>query len=271
MNIVGLDVGFARDRPTSGVAHLGAAGLSLGHATAEWADRRRLLSAADDVDVVAIDAPLVPTLDHGQRVVERLLCGGRFQRRCKPGASHVPGTGMQLREAGRASADQLASITASRPLRHDFPRVWPPRNVVEAFPNAFLGVCVADDVYAGMQRLKRGRKFDWLYEHWCATDLFTACGAAVGIAGAAVARCHENGHHEERAALVCLLTAASVATGRYVAVGDPQGGYIFLPPWTLWASWARHELDRQRRRYPQATVWIDGAPLAATDSLPAAA
>lgn len=231
MNVIGLDVGFARDRPTSGVAHFGVAGVKVGHATAEWSDRKRLLGAVHDADVTAIDAPIVPDIDHGHRAVERLLCGGLFQRRCKPGASHVPGTGMQLRQAGRATADQLASVTSSRALRREFPRVWPAHNLVEAFPNAFLGVCIGEPTYAGMPTLKRGRKFDWLYDHWRHDDRFAFLASALGI-------------------------------------GDARGGYIFLPPWTVWAPWARHELERQRRRFPAATVWIDGASFAPTEALP---
>jgi hypothetical protein len=269
MNVIGLDVGFAVHRPTSGVAHLGPAGLRLGHATAAWADRQRALGTVEDADVTAIDAPIVPDIEHGHRAVERLLCGGSFQRRCKPGASHVPGTGAQLRQAGRATAEQLAAITSSRVMRREFPRVWPAHNVVEAFPNAFLGVCIAETTYRAMPKLKRGRKFDWLYDHWCHDDLFATLADALGIADAAIAdNCRRNTHHEERAALVCLLTAASVVNGTYVATGDAQGGYIFLPPWAFWAPWARHELDRQRRRFPQATVWIDGASFAPTDVLP---
>ena len=56
-----------------------------------------------------------------------------------------------------------------------------------------------------------------------------------------------NRDHEERAALVCLLTAASVAAGRYTAVGDDEGGYFFLPPFALWGEWARHEMEMAKK------------------------
>lgn len=260
MNIVGVDVGFARDRRTSGVAHLGIAGLTLGCATADWADRKRVLGSVGGADVTAIDAPVVPDLEHGHRTVERLLSGGLFQRRCKPGASHVPGTGLELRRAGRETATQFASVTSERPLPREVPRVWSGTNLVEAFPNAFLGVCVPDDKYRNMPKLRRGKKFDWLYDQWCGAGLFSKLAEFIGLEGRLVAdACQSNRHHEERAALVCLLTAASVASGKYAAAGDKLGGYIFLPPMTFWAAWAQEELYRQQRRLADVDVWIDGA------------
>lgn len=262
MNIIGLDVGFARNRATSGVAHFSDA-LALGHATADWRDRERVLGPLEDVDVAAIDAPIVPDREHGQRGVERLLCSGRFQRRCKPGASHVRGTGQELRRAGYETANQLAFVTSGRSLSREFPRVWVGRNLVEAFPNAFLGVCLEDHVYADQPKLKRGKKFDWLYSRWCSDGLFRRIALLVGLENLEVANaCEANTHHEERAALVCLLTAASVASGNYVSIGDRLGGYIFLPPWDFWAQWAREEVEKQWERFPSLDVWISGSQLA---------
>jgi hypothetical protein len=40
--------------------------------------------------------------------------------------------------------------------------------------------------------------------------------------------------HEHRAAIVCALTALTVAKGHAVGVGDPDDGDIFLPPKELW-------------------------------------
>ncbi len=175
---------------------------------------------------------------------------GAFQRRCKPGLSHVPGTGRNLRVAGWASARQLKSIVPTRPLAAEFPRV-DDCNIVEAFPNAYLGVCLSAEAYEGMVKLRRGQKFDWLYDHWVGHQLFRGVIA------------------ELCAAIVCLLTAAGVASGRYVAVGDPSGGYFFLPPWSRWAAWAREELDQKRATPPGLEVWIGGRRYPASAPLPA--
>jgi hypothetical protein len=144
-------------------------------------------------------------------------------------------------------------------------------NIVEAFPNAYLGVCLSAEVYGRMAKLRRGRKFDWLYDHWVGLRLFRGVIAElrVGSLEGLEAECAANGHHDQRAALVCLLTAAGVASGRYVAVGDPSGGYIFLPPWPRWAAWAREELDQKRAAPPGLDVWIDGRRYPAAAPLPA--
>ncbi len=44
--------------------------------------------------------------------------------------------------------------------------------------------------------------------------------------------------HDRRAALVCLLTAGLAKAGRASAVGEPEGGWLWLPPLALWAPWA---------------------------------
>jgi len=44
--------------------------------------------------------------------------------------------------------------------------------------------------------------------------------------------------HELRAALICLLTAALAAQGTAAVIGEPSGGWFWLPPWSLWQRWA---------------------------------
>ena len=36
--------------------------------------------------------------------------------------------------------------------------------IVEAFPNAFLAVLLPDEELISSEKLKQGRRFDWLYE-----------------------------------------------------------------------------------------------------------
>ncbi len=271
MELIGLDVGFSKNRRTSGVAHISPEkGLTIGDATSEWADRARILHWATLVDVTAIDAPIVPSIDIGKRACETFFCYGKFQKRCKPGFSHVPGTGQDLRNAGVDTAHQLERVTSNRKLANVFPRVWGDTNIVEAFPNAFLGVTLDNQTFNSMPRLRRGEKFDWLYDQWCELELFDWFARAIGgqECNEIAAACISNQHHEERAALICLLTATSVATGRYTAVGDSVGGYFFLPPWQLWSSWARIEAANQRQRLPELEIWVNGTRYRTSDPLP---
>ena len=110
-------------------------------------------------------------------------------------------------------------------------------------------------------RLQRGRKFDWLFDCWVKRGLFRRVVEKIALEQLADLedKFNRNRQHDERAALVCLLTAAGVFTGNYAAVGSEAGGYFFLPPWHNWATWAREELDRQRAREPGLDVWIGGS------------
>jgi hypothetical protein len=257
-------------KATSGVATLVGTIIRVGRATATAVSRNRLLRNISAAKVVAIDAPLMPTVDSRIRPCERLFARGQFQRRCKAGFSHVSGTGLELRNAGFESAAQLDSFISTRPIATLVPLVLGPRNIVEAFPNAFLGVCISAERYAEMPRLRRGHKFDWLYGEWCQAGSFRLLieELASVLPELFAPQCENNPDHEERAALVCLATAASVAAGRYTAVGEPIGGYFFLPPWPLWADWSRRELDKQRHLDAQISVWIDGVAFSAGKALP---
>jgi hypothetical protein len=114
-------------------------------------------------------------------------------------------------------------------------------SIVEAFPNAFLGVAVPDDDYVTAAKIKRGGKFDWLYDRWIARDLFHRAVAAAQLPDEIAARCEEATDHDVRAALACVLTAAFAANGTAVAVGQEADGYFFLPPADLWADWAKDQ------------------------------
>jgi hypothetical protein len=48
---------------------------------------------------------------------------------------------------------------------------------------------------------------------------------------------------ELRAALICLLTAALAARGAAAIIGENEGGWFWLPPWSLWQPWAREGLE----------------------------
>jgi hypothetical protein len=268
-DLIGLDVGFSIKRPSSGVARLSPSGeLRVGHAMASWESRASVVGSGR-ASVAAIDAPYTRLGLSEKRGCERIFLLGRFQKRCKPGLSHVRGTGQSLRAAGRETADQLKVVVESGKLGAAFPRVES-FNLVEAFPNAYLGVCVAEDVYVGKPRLRRGKKFDWLYDSWVSSNLFQDTTQQIrlpslGQLGDIFGRTKQ---HDERAALVCLLTAAGVFTGNYTAAGDPEGGYFFLPPWGSWAKWAKEELDLQRGRVAGLEIWVAGERFLSGETLP---
>ncbi|HEX9982181.1 MAG TPA: DUF429 domain-containing protein [Thermoanaerobaculia bacterium] len=240
MHLVGVDIGFSERRRSNGIAVL-RDGKLIRAERLSVSERDGALRALRDVDVVAIDAPLLPpgTANTLPRYCERVFSLGLFQKRCKPGMSHIRGTGQRLREHGRQAAEQLLVARSFRHSLQPLQRVWPDAPIVEAFPNAFLGVAVPDEDYVTATKLKRGGKFDWLYERWIARGLFRSAVRAAQLPEEIAARCETEADHDIRAALVCLLTAAFAANGAAVAVGQQVDGYFFLPPPHLWAKWAK--------------------------------
>ena len=266
-DLIGIDVGFSATRRTTGVAALGHGGLPLTHLHRNQLEQR-LREPNVTFMAAAVDGPVLAADDDQLRACEHLFCFGLFGRRCRPGLSHR-GAGIQFRTAGSEVAGQVFAHTSNANLCVAFLRVLP-CNVVEAFPNAFLAVCLPEEVHAKTPRLRRGQRSDWLYERWVEQGTLKEVLAAIDLAwpeGAAQCFCGVT-NHDERAAVICLLTAAVVASGSYVAVGEQVGGYFFLPPWKLWEAWAKIELDLQRCRLEGVEVWIDGRLYQPNEELP---
>ena len=154
---VGVDIGFSKRRRSNGIVVV-REGKLIQAKRLSVAERDAALRSLTEVDVVAIDAPILPrgTADTLPRYCESIFSRGLFQKRCKPGMSHIRGTGQLLREHGRRAAEQLHPATVN----------------VEAFPNAFLGVVIEDDDYLRAEKIRRGKKFDWLYQRWIERNLF---------------------------------------------------------------------------------------------------
>lgn len=240
MHLIGVDIGFAARRRTNGIVVF-RDGKLVRAERLSVDERNTALRELRDVDVVAIDAPLLPpgTAATLPRYCERVFSLGPFQKRCKPGMSHIKGTGQRLREHGQQAAEQLLVARSFGSSLRPLQRVWVDVPIVEAFPNAFLGVAVPNDDYVTATKMKRGGKFDWLYERWIHRGIFRGVVSAAHLPAEIAARCETETDHDVRAALVCLLTAAFAANGTAVAIGQALEGYFFLPPAHLWSEWAR--------------------------------
>jgi hypothetical protein len=104
-NIVGVDAGLTLTKPTSGICRTGTSGFSVGHTYLDKLSRTQALSPTVHIDCLGIDAPVLPKnlLHYDRRVVESLFMRGDFQKRCKPGDSHVPGNGQALQKFAMVS------------------------------------------------------------------------------------------------------------------------------------------------------------------------
>jgi predicted nuclease with RNAse H fold len=237
VSLLGIDVGFSERRKTTGIASYSFGQAARLHCVGSLPqDRAEVLLNRPLYDAIAIDGPIVPTTNSEQiiRRCERLLSRGAFSKRCKPGFSHF-GTGLRLRQAATTIASEMPGYR-----RHNGVRV------VEAFPNAFLGVMLDDKTYAAFERIPRGKKSDIFFTQASRDRAFDRLFECLGWDDVtlqeqiqAVARATTRISHEHRAALVCVLTAACALSGQAAYIGDEVGGNICLPPFSLWAGWAR--------------------------------
>jgi len=125
--------------------------------------------------------------------------------------------------------------------------------------------------YEMIPHLRRGKKFDWLYDQWLEIDAFREFANELDPSGALLMECRNCTNHEERAAIVCVLTAGGVVLGQYTAIGDKNGGYFLLPQLKKWSPWARQELEKQRGRLEHLEIWVDGELIRDAQPLPGSA
>jgi len=157
------------------------------------------------------------------------------------------GFGLALRRASTEACAQFSQVLSSALESHKYVGYRGP--IVEAFPNAFLAVLTPDTELLSAPKLKRGRRFDWLYEQTATTGrLESILSKSLDMPDKLWIRLRAEKDHELRAALICLLTAALAAQGTAAIIGEPTGGWFWLPPMSLWQSWARkgHESVTKR-------------------------
>jgi hypothetical protein len=114
--------------------------------------------------MMAIEGSLVPLgTDH----VDFIFIDAPFHNRCRPGLSHH-GLGLELRQASSDASTQFGRLLASSASgnRDAICRKGP---IVEAFPNAFLGVLMPEVELLAAPKFKRGRRFDWSYDKMVTT------------------------------------------------------------------------------------------------------
>jgi hypothetical protein len=104
---------------------------------------------------------------------------------------------------------------------------------------------------------RRGDRSDTFFKHLTETgtlqklllDLLPGRSLALPLSGV--------NNHDDRAALVCALTALAVAAGDYTAVGDANG-WIVLPPRRFIDDWAWDDLEANDRDGQSA--WLYQTP-----------
>jgi hypothetical protein len=246
MKLMGVDVGFSKVGNTTGIAYLDDMQVYLTRAGTSWESRRACVPSSFCPSLIALDGPLVPDGENERirRRCEWLFIHAPFHNRCKPGLSDW-GKGLELRQAAANAFVQFSKIIATSGSLSKKGSVQRNGRVVEAFPNAFLAVLLPEQEMLNMPNLRRGQKFDWLYEKALATGkLEVAIRDLSDLSDVLMPCLRRETDHELRAALICLLTAAFAAAGASAVVGDASGGWFWLPPLYLWQGWAKSGLRR---------------------------
>jgi hypothetical protein len=262
MDIMGIDVGFSTTRPTTGIACLQGDQLSLTRTGTTWESRQSAIPSGFQPSVIALDGPLLPQgVDKLiRRHCELLFIHSPFHNRCKPGLSHW-GRGLELRRATAEAFAQFGRILAGFASQRDELSILRGGPIVEAFPNAFLGVLMLEEELVCAPRLRRGRRFDWLYEQLVTSGkLESTLSKCMELPDKVWRRLRSERDHELRAALICLLTAALAARGTATLIGEPTGGWFWLPPWPLWQAWAKQGFEKVARTMGLKGQVLDASP-----------
>jgi hypothetical protein len=190
------------------------------------------------LSAAAFDGPLRRGLDviGRYRTAERMLTRRLQPLIGKPGQSSAP-VGKLLNVHANDCARIVLDSCDLREVRHSVG--IHERAIAEAFPSSFLGVMIEQPEALNA---RRGDRSDTFFQHLAAAGTFHKLVAHL-LPGRSL-QTHPNTvtNHDDRAALVCALTALCVAAGDFVAVGGDDG-WIILPPAAFVQSWALSLLE----------------------------
>ncbi len=184
----------------------------------------------------AFDGPFRGALDiiGFYRKAEWVLTRREFRLRIgKPGQSSAP-IGKLLNEHTNYCVEAALPMVGRAQHAGAIHR----KAVVEAFPNSFLGLMLPDPEALAVKRADRS---DGYFAHLAVDGTLDRLLNLLLPGRNAQSRPEAITNHDDRAALICALTALGVAAGQFVSVGDEEGR-IVLPPAPMLAPWARQAL-----------------------------
>jgi hypothetical protein len=238
--VLGIDVGYSVKRRSSAVCLLywDSATIRLRVERFKAIDEDRMGTIARVVAgrkllCAAFDGPLRRGFDiiGEYRVAEQMLTRNLWKAIGKPGQSSAP-VGRKLNAAANQCVLAVQQLNVLAPARHL--QKIAAEAIVEAFPNSFLGLLLSTP---GDFIVKRGNRSDTYYAHLAGNGVLDQLIAHLLPGRSCSPGLSTFTNHDDRAAVVCAITALSVAAKDYVAVGD-ESGWIVLPPASLIAPWA---------------------------------
>lgn len=241
-SVLGIDVGWSLKARSSAVCR-----LDWDHTNVRWTIARFTANPGDRHDTicavmagkplqaVAFDGPLrgdLAPIDH-YRTAERQLSIRAIREAIGKLAQSNSGNGLLLNAATNSCAAIVLDHGEIAPATHR--HAIHDRAIVEGFPNSFLGLMLPDP---GPLKGGRGQRSDRYYKALAEAGTLDALlihhlpGRTATDSFAGVT------NHDDRAALICALTALGVANDNYIAAGDAHG-WIIMPPQGFIAEWAK--------------------------------
>ncbi len=230
-SVLGIDIGYSEIQRSSAVCRLDwnatKVSLSIERFRALEPERTQILNMFADTNILAaaFDGPLRGDLEviNKYRLSELMLTRKLQPYIGKPGQSNSP-NGIKLNAAANSCAKIVlrAGAVAKSKHRYAIHKIA----IAEAFPTSFLGLMLD---YPLNLKAKTPPKSDRFYNHLAVSGeldrllSFLLPGRTPETAFAKVK------NHDDRAAVVCALTALCIAAQEYTAVGDDDG-WIILPP-----------------------------------------
>ncbi|WP_377846776.1 hypothetical protein [Bosea sp. UC22_33] len=250
-SVVGIDVGCSPTRRSSAICRLdwSASGVScdIARFRAVEPERERVIAqvaGGRQIIGAAFDGPIRRGFGiiGRYRTAERMLTRRLRPLIGKPGQSSAP-VGKLLNEHANDCVQHLVACCDVQDARHGV--AIDQKALVEAFPSSFLGLMIDDPTHLAA---RRGDRSDTFFQHLAAAGGFHALLECLLPGRKLVFDPNTVTNHDDRAAIVCALTALCVAAGQFVAVGDDDG-WIIMPPrkfirspqWELLAANASEE------------------------------
>lgn len=234
-SVAGIDVGWSELRKSSAVCRLDWTSHEIAYEIVRTTAQPAALSASihrvidRPVSCVAIDGPLRKGFDEigTYRIAEQMLTNQKLAIG-KPGQSSSP-NGKLLNRAANNCA-KLA-IATGHVGSADHSTAIAREAVVEAFPTSFLG-CLIDE--PPLFNRKRKKRSDAYFFHLTKSGGLEQLLRHLLPGRALVRPLDSVRDHDDRAGLICAITALCVTCRQFTAVGDDNNGWIILPPrWAL--------------------------------------
>jgi hypothetical protein len=263
-SVLGVDVGCSSIRRSTAACRLdwNAEEVSwvIERFRAAEPERSQALRRVANRPIIAasFDGPLRSDLEviGRYRMAEQLLTRGLGPLIGKPGQSSTP-IGRLLNSHTNTCAKAILDMRVVGSAAHANP--IHASAIVEAFSSSFLGVLISNPLAL---RVHRRIRSDTFYRH-----LAQSGGLLRLLQYLLPRRSPEKSFdavvdHDERASVVCTLTALCVAAGDYTAVGN-EDGWIVLPPPALIQNWAWKILTENARG--EGLEWSGSFPAIVTN------